>query len=143
MNTPSKDTIITLLQDWIKQKPGLEFCNYGDRSSYFSEMRGITKQRHDAETLLCSVEWSGITADELLQAFHAFSGRLQIKQNDKGYYLDYCTGQYFPTEYRAAACAVLASALWNYHRDDNKTGDDMRKMFKRMFGTGIQKRWLD
>jgi hypothetical protein len=32
--------------------------------------------------------------------------------------LDYCTGQYFPTEYRRAACAVLASALWSAKRDN-------------------------
>jgi hypothetical protein len=31
--------------------------------------------------------------------------------------IDYCTGQYFPTEYRRAACAVLASALWEYTRE--------------------------
>src|SRR5512138_2690296 len=148
MDTPSKDTLVELLQNWIKQKPGLEFCNYGDRSSYFSEMRSITKQRHDAETLLRSVEWSGITADELLNAFRAFSGRLEVKHDEKkGYYLSYCTGQYFPTEYRAAACAVLARALWDYHRpdynDQENAGDKMRAMFRRMFGRGIQSRWLD
>jgi hypothetical protein len=31
--------------------------------------------------------------------------------------LDYTTGQYWPTEYRRAAAAVLASALWSYWRD--------------------------
>jgi hypothetical protein len=30
---------------------------------------------------------------------------------------DYCTGQYFPTEYRKAACAVLAAALWYWTRE--------------------------
>lgn len=32
--------------------------------------------------------------------------------------VDYCTGQYFPTEYRRAVCAVLASALWDYTREN-------------------------
>ncbi len=31
--------------------------------------------------------------------------------------IEYTTGQYMPTEYRKAVCAVLASALWEYTRD--------------------------
>lgn len=31
--------------------------------------------------------------------------------------IDYCTGQYWPTEYRRAVCAVLASAIWDYWRE--------------------------
>ncbi len=62
--------------------------------------------------------------------------------------VDYCTGQYFPIEYRRAACAVLAAALWDYYRADippetEKRGDKLRAKFKRMFGTRIQKRWFD
>lgn len=33
-------------------------------------------------------------------------------------FLDYCTGQYWSTEYRRAVCAVLARALWDYWRAD-------------------------
>lgn len=32
--------------------------------------------------------------------------------------IEYCAGQYWCTEYRAAACAVLASALWTYTREE-------------------------
>lgn len=145
----TKGLIVELLRDWIKQRPGLEFCNYGDVSSYRSELRGITEDRHDAERLLNSVEYSGITAEELKAAFeHAYSGRLSLTENSKGeWMLEYCTGQYWPTEYRAAVCAVLASALWNYHRldyqDAEHLGDSLRDLFRRTFGKGIQSRWFN
>ncbi|HEY4356011.1 MAG TPA: hypothetical protein VGN16_09710 [Acidobacteriaceae bacterium] len=74
--------------------------------------------------------------------------------------LDYCTGQYWPTEYRRAACAVLASAIWYWWReecmpepttvdDGNKrydnlsAGDFLRRNARREFGRGIQSRWFN
>ena len=115
--------------------------------NYRNEAARITKQREDALTLLRACELSGMNEDDIKAGFRAFSGRLQLKQDERGYYLDYCTGQYWPTEYRAAAAAVLASALWDYYRtdykDDDHAGDKIRAMFRRMFGKGIQSRWLD
>lgn len=150
MNTPSKQTIIELLQDWIKQRSGMEFANYGDVKSYRAEQRSITQDRHDAERLLRSVEGiESITAADLMDATRAFSGRLQIKQKENGsWFIDYCTGQYFPTEYRAAACAVLASALWNDSRKDvpedvENKGEYLRKHFSHWFGRGIARRWFN
>lgn len=151
MDTPSKDTIIDLLYTWINQRPGLDPNDYGygreGWNAYRSESRRITQQKQDALILLNAVERSAITADDLIKAFRAFSGRLSIKQEGSEYRLSYCTGQYWPTEYRAAACAVLASALWDYHRSDvadsDHAGDDLRKKFVRMFGRSIASRWLD
>ena len=147
----SKPELIELLRVWINQRPGLEYGNYGERAPYFAEMRSITGQLHDARTLLAHVENSAMTAAELLDGFGAYSGRLQVSPTDKGYRLDYCTGQYWPTEYRAAACAVLAAALWDYHRDDyaasakgkESAGDAIRRNFKRVFGKRIQSQWFD
>jgi hypothetical protein len=78
--------------------------------------------------------------------------------------VDYCTGQYFPTEYRRAVCAVLASALWTYTREhcmpeptlhhNSETGetlhrykgmhagDWLRAHFRQQFGRGIASRWF-
>jgi hypothetical protein len=143
--TPTKEQIIELLDAWIRRRPGLEFANYGSISGYRSELRSITKDLRDARKLLRSVEYSAITAPELLDAFGAYSGRLRVVATDKPdeYRLEYCAGQYWPTEYRAAVCAVLASALWNYHRTDNSTGDSMRAKFRRMFGRGLSARWFN
>lgn len=152
---PTKEQIVNLLHRWINQRPGLEYGNYGDFSAYNSEMRHITKQKHDAETLLRAVELSNIDADTLLGGFRAYSGRLEIKFVPQKpdmlrmgeFRLSYCTGQYWPTEYRAAACAVLASALWDYYRPDyvdmENPGDKIRAAFKRMFGKRMQETWFD
>lgn len=147
----TKEQIVNLLEAWINQRPGLDPQNYGygreGWNNYRSESRRITRQKKDAQELLVAVEYSGIKAPELLEAFRAYSGRLQIKQEGEEFRLEYCTGQYFPTEYRAAVCAVLATALWDYHRPDYETsehpGDELRRMFKRRFGASMQRRWFD
>lgn len=82
--------------------------------------------------------------------------------------VDYCTGQYFPTEYRKAVCAVMASALWHHvsahcmptpltqegpHHSTTtylwhpthtalSAGAWIRAYFKREYGRGIQSRWF-
>lgn len=146
----TKDTILSALRAWIAQRPGLEFGNYGDVSSYRAELRGITRDRHDAETLLRAVELArGLTADDLRAAFpRAYSGRLSWSEDGKGGgKLDYCCGQYWPTEYRKAVCAVLSSALWDYYRGDFKDterpGDALRAKFRRLFGRSLASRWFN
>ena len=156
-NTPSKSTIISLLESWINQRAGLDPRDYisgwndtAGRSAYRSEQRSITQDKHDAERLLRSVSsLDSITAADLMEATRAYSGRLQIKQKDNGSWeIEYCTGQYFPTEYRAAVCAVLASALWNDSRKDvpeevENKGEYLRKSFVRWFGRSIARRWFN
>jgi hypothetical protein len=78
--------------------------------------------------------------------------------------VDYCTGQYFPTEYRRAVAAVCATALWRHvadhcmpepelmhnsetgetlHRYKGKrAGDWLRDHFRKEFGRGIASRWF-
>ncbi len=79
-----------------------------------------------------------------------FSGRLTITpQNDgDGFSIDYCVGQYWPTEYRRAVCAVLASAIWNRLREDlppeiENRGDAIRKNARRELGRTLAARWFN
>lgn len=145
-----KETLIACLRKFIAQRPGLEFGNYGDVSAYRSEMRSITKDRHHAETMLASVAWrDSITADAILEASkHAFSGRLTITEPTPGrFVLDYCTGQYWPTEYRRAVCSVLSSALWDYWRDclapdTPHKGDAIRKTAAAELSRSIARAWF-
>lgn len=118
----NKETIIAALYKWTAQRPGLEFVNYGDVSAYRAEMRRITRQRRDAEALIryCEIRDS-ITADDLRGALS--SGRLTWAEDGKGGgSLDYCTGQYWPTEYRAAVSRALSGLLWARFRDDASEG---------------------
>lgn len=119
-----KTSICDALATFIRQRPGLEYGNYGDVTSYRAECRSIARDKRDAETLLAAVRWrDSITGADLIEAARgAFSGRLTITAKH-GHAIgwtvsiNYCTGQYWPTEYRRAAAAVLASALWNWQRE--------------------------
>lgn len=170
--TLTKAQICDMLDAWIRQRPGLEFGNYGDVSAYRAELRSITRDLRDARTLLSAVRGrDSITADMLRAGFRAYSGRLSLADDAKGRaVLSYCTGQYWPTEYRRAACAVLSSVLWDYFRDhcmpapmthdhqgnarylwrgNSKSpdaisaGDWLRKTAQREFGRGIASRWFN
>jgi hypothetical protein len=160
-----KATLIAMLRKFVNQRPGLEFGNYGDAAAYHAEMRDITKDRAQALEMLRHIELrDSITAEMIVEgAKHAYSGRLSITQRDNGkLVLDYCTGQYWPTEYRRAVCAVLASVIWDYWRDHCmpeptehvedgypvqryrgiSAGDFLRKLARDEFGRAIASRWF-
>lgn len=138
-----KDQILTALRAFIRQRPGLEFCNYGDVSAYRSESRDITRDRHHAEELLHRVEYSDITAEQLIHAAnHAFGGRLSIVPLNDGVRIEYTTGQYWPTEYRKAVCAVLSSALWDHWRTPESTGDSLRRTARLEVSRAVANRWF-
>jgi hypothetical protein len=147
----TKETYLAALFKFVSQRPGLEFGHYGSAAAYRSESRRITRQRHDFRRLAHEVELlpNGISAEKLIEASKsAFSGRLTFVEKGDKVGVDYCAGQYFPTEYRAAACAVLASALWDYYRanippETENKGDKLRAKFCRMFGASIASRWFD
>jgi hypothetical protein len=102
--TSALDKLIT----FARQRPRLEFANYGDIKPYRQEAYSILKQLHRFNDLLREAYRVGVAdADVIEAAPHAYSGRLEW--NGEGW--DYCTGQYFPTEYRQAAAAVLDRAI--------------------------------
>lgn len=144
IENPSKQTILQALDAFVSQRPGLDFANYGDVSIYRSESRSITKDRHHAEALLAAIGWrDNLTAEDLLAAFSAYSGRLSYSWDGESFSLNYCTGQYFPTEYRKAVCAILSSALWHYWASDLDTGDQIRKAARDNLSQGVARTWFN
>jgi hypothetical protein len=156
----NRQAIIDSLYAFINQRPGLEPGNYirdwrdtEGRRAYNQEARSITRDLQTARLLLRQVELREISfpAEKIIEAArHSYSGRLSInvKPGTKGeIQIDYCAGQYFPTEYRKAVCALCASLLWESKRDDipaaiENKGDYMRKAFRREFGRGIAGTWF-
>jgi hypothetical protein len=139
-----KQAILDALRAFARQRPGLEFGNYGDAASYRAELRSITRDLSDAATLLRAVEHSEITADDILRA--ADGGRLSITPVCDLARIDYCTGQYWPVEYRKAVCRVLAECLWARWRDllpGDVTSDRIRKVAQQEFGRGIASRYFN
>lgn len=141
MNTPNKPQLIQLLTKWIHQRPQLDFANYGDIKPYREEIRHIGQQLQDARTLLRAVEGSGITAEQMVERLK--TGRLNLRES--GEELDYCTGSYWPTEYRAAVCRLCSDLLWQYIRAayPHFNGTEIRRYFSRWFGRGMGKRWFN
>ena len=144
----ARDNILHALAAFAATRPGLAPRDYArdwrdteGRKAYAAEVRSITKDLHHARALLTAVRLSGITEAQLVEAFRAFSGRLSWDGNS----LDYCTGQYYPTEYRKAVCSVLASALWAYYSEDCccDTGDKIRLAARRDLPRAIASRWFN
>ncbi len=156
----NRQAIIDALYKFISQRPGVDARNYFSdwrdvegRRAYNSEVRSITRDLQTARLLLRQIELREISfpAEKIVEAArHSYSGRLSInvKPGTKGeIQIDYCTGQYFPTEYRKAVCALCASLLWESKRDDlpatiENKGEYMRKAFSREFGRGIASIWF-
>lgn len=145
MSDTLKPRIIEALRAWVAQRPGLEFGNYGDLTSYRSEVRSIGKDLQHARALIDYVAWhDSITSDMILNA--ARSGRLSIVVRDDGKIrVDYVTGQYWPTEYRPAVCRLMSSVIWDWLRDnllDEATGDRIRRAASRELGASVARRWF-
>jgi len=139
-----KSVIVAALHKWIAQRPGLEYGNYGDVSVYRSEMRSITRDLQDARAMVNYVAWhDSITADMILDAGDN-GGRLTMATDGNKVSINYVTGQYWPTEYRRAVCALMATVIWHWLREhcDCKTGDDIRKAARRELGASIARRWF-
>lgn len=137
--------ILNAISKFADSKPNLEFANYGNISAYRQESRNITKDLHHFRTLrscvvqLLQVNDNGENAKLFLDVIGvAFSQRLTITQKDNMVFeIDYCVGQYYPTEYRKACCANLASFIWNYWRNCEYTAEEMRAKAKKQFGRAI------
>jgi hypothetical protein len=96
---------------FVNQRAGIEPGNYGSMQSYRSESRSVTRDLHEFRKVLAEAYALGVTDEHVTEAApHAFSGRLEWNGQD----WNYCTGQYFPTEYRKAARVVLEHAISAY-----------------------------
>ena len=135
---------LNLVRDFINRRPCLEARDYirdwrdaDGRAAYYSDKNAIALQLNDARRLLryCELFKVDITAE-----FASNKARLHISSD--GNELEYTAGQYWPTEYRAAACRKLASAIWAYWRDCGYTADAIRNKARAEFGRGIASRWF-
>lgn len=104
---------------YAAQSPRLEFGNYGDARAYRSESARITRQLHSVESAARRAAFARVDDDDVIKASkYAYSGRMEVSRSaDGGFDVDYCTGQYWPTEYRRAAeCVLIEAARIAYAR---------------------------
>jgi len=97
--------IFKAFRKWINQNSRIDRANYGgDNKAFWDEVRGIRKQQARARKALRAAEKYPFNAESMAEALRrSYSGRLEWN----GEYFEYCTGQYFPTEFAQAAAAVL------------------------------------
>jgi hypothetical protein len=136
-------TTVEKLTKFVNQRPGLDFNNYGDISSYRKESAEITRDRNDYFELL-SFAFSRINDlnTKLNEYFERTTGRLTVTSAGN---LEYCTGQYFPTEYRPAANRVLANLIWESYLEENiyEDGIAIRKAIKRRVSRRIARYYFN
>jgi len=140
----TKSEICAKLRAFVAQRSGLDWRNYAsdwrDKSgmgALRSDRSRILQHGRDARALLSFVEHSSVPVEFVMRELE--TGRLTF-DSARGE-LEYCTGQYFPTEYRAAACRVLSNAIWRFYRD-NMTSD-VRQFARDTFGRAIASRWFN
>jgi len=151
---PSVD-FSNLLWDFAHKRPGFDLANYGGgrdgfryyRQDYrtalndlhaFHELFYLAQRRHGSN-------FAEAVHRELLRT----SGRLTISEYNSEK-LQYITGQYFPTEFRGAACRILVSIIWDDFRDERnaagelvyKDGHAIRKAIKASLRSRNAKSWF-
>ena len=143
--TITKSELCNLLRAFVAQRSGLDWRNYASdwrdtagMSALRSDRNRILQHGRDARALLSFVEnLSPIPVDYLLSELS--DGKRLSFDPSRGS-IDYCAGQYFPTEYRAAVCRALSTALWRYHV--NLGTSDVRAWAVETFGCAIASRWF-
>lgn len=140
------DTYTAALRAFILQRPRFEPANYGGcASAYRADYRRCLADRDDALEMLAHVTRatdSAMMAASIADALR--SGRMEW--NDTAQAFDYCTGQYFPTEYRNAACQLLARALWAYWRGlggADCSREVMMRIARDVLGKRLARRWFN
>lgn len=136
-----KSLILDALRTFLRQRPDLASLGYGSVAAWRSESRKVTQDKNDALELIRAVELSSISADAIL-AEAGRGGRLTIKETFPLYTsetcpgkpcsvdcdhaaavpdtvrIDYCAGQSYGHEFRAAVARLMASCLWSYVREE-------------------------
>ncbi|MEB3207342.1 MAG: hypothetical protein VKK63_00305 [Synechococcus sp.] len=108
-----------------------------------SESRAITKMLEHARILINAVEWreAGIKAEDIIEAGRlSYGGRLTWSEQRQDW--DYCTGSYYPVEYRKAVCSVMAMCLIQYWFRDGFKASEMHSKAVIEFGKSIANRWF-
>jgi hypothetical protein len=143
----TRSELLQLIAAHVNGRPGFEPGNYATYADLRRDQREATQQRSDAHAMLAAIGWrDSIDADTIRKALQS-GGRLTLDDDGR---LSYCTGQYYPTEFRAGACRVLAAMLWDYWRDNyySQHGNHggaaqyVRDVARRELGRGVASRWF-
>lgn len=121
VDVEAQPQVMKMLACYAAKNPGLDFRDYcrdwqdkDGRAAYFSEARSITKDLDRVRKAILSAYYAGVTDDDLVECSQG--ERLTIERTAGGFDLDYCVGQYWPTEYRGAVARLLNRAAYKAAR---------------------------
>lgn len=116
-NVDAQPLGLRMLAAYAAKRPGLDFRDYcrgwndpHGRAAYFSEARSITADFQRVRAAMIAAYSSGVTDDDLIECSRG--ERLTLERVGTALVLDYCVGQYWPTEYRAAVARLLNRAAY-------------------------------
>ena len=116
-NVDAQPLGLRMLAAYAAKRPGLDFRDYCSgwndshgRAAYFSEARSITADFQRVRAGVVAAYGCGVTDDDLIECSRG--ERLTIERAGDSLKLDYCVGQYWPTEYRAAVARLLQRAAY-------------------------------
>lgn len=100
------------------QNPGFEWGNYstGDYKQSLANYRADSGPVTRDWQRICALLWQTrhvTDTDVEAAARSVYSGRLSVVQDGGSCRVEYCAGQYFPTEYRRAAFLTIERAIEN------------------------------
>ena len=135
-------TALEALNAFVAQRSGIDCRDYSNRAAYMGDYRPMLQNGTDYRKMARFVALSSISNYDLVKGCGlVFSGRLVIDGNlQDGYNIDYTTGQYFPTEYRRAACCVIAQVITTYWKDCGYDKHELLNKAKKEFGRAIAMR---
>ena len=127
--------ILTLLDRLVATRPGLDSRDYDTLANYRRDCRQVARQRQD---YLALRSLPGDVAPILTGS----DGRLAYDTASDT--LRYTAGQYYPTEYRAAACRVLVQAFGKHcwQQAPGIPWADIRAKAAVTVGPGVARRWF-
>lgn len=145
--TTSKDEILEALGKHISQRSGINCRDYysswsdkDGRAAFMQDYRGMLKDGRDARDLMRYVMLkNSILADDILK--HCTKND-RLSFNAEKMRFEYVTGQYFPTEYRSAACRLLVATIRSYYFEQGYKWDQIVKILKGDLGRGMFNRWF-
>ena len=145
-----KTKIINAMRAFIAQRSGIKFADYitgnnaESRRLFREDYNKMLRDGADARKLLAAIEHrDGITAENILASFRAHVSCLDIvKDAQENITIDFTPGQYFVTEYRAAACYRLAAVLLDHLLAQAYTIETAKKYLAWKLGRAIVNRWF-
>lgn len=137
-------TALQALSAFVAQRSGINYADYGNRDAYMGDYRPMIQQGKDFRKMAAFAFYSSVNNEDIIKASdQVFSGRLQFDVISGQYAVNYCTGQYFPTEYRLASCWLISRVIRNYWTECGYSYPEIKVKAKQVFGSGIQSRYFN